>query len=407
MLHHCKAVHVGAPNGAFLVGDLPFGSYLSPESAMNNAVRLLKEGGMDAVKLEGGARVVPQVKAIVDAGVNVVGHIGLTPQTASSLGGYCLQGKDVVQARELMEDALALQKAGCIALVLEMVPQAVAQIITDALHIPTIGIGAGSGTSGQVQVLHDLLGMYDKFMPRFAKRYAMAGSLIEDSLARYKNDVEAKRFPTAAHSFSIKKQELAHLRTELIEAGLISEVATNQQVVPDDAAPLGVDASSPDTELPPLRKIVVIGGGALGSLFASKLVQGSDRAETQVVILSKWQEQLDAVHAKGGLSVLSQTGSDEAVIPVNMLDSAEAVGIGDADLVLVAVKSQDTEAAAAEAARLLAPDGVAITLQVCCLVVVSVTPARTYALFAVDFRTEWAISKFCSTIVGMIVSLRE
>ena len=170
MLHHCKAVSRGAKQ-AFLVGDMPFMSYQpSLPEAIRNAGRFLKESGMDAVKLEGGREVVSTIRAIVDAGVPVMGHIGLTPQTVSQLGGYKVQGKTAVSAQTLLEDALALEEAGCFSIVLEAVPPAVAKAISEQLTIPTIGIGAGAGCDGQVLVYHDMLGLFNKYMPKICQR---------------------------------------------------------------------------------------------------------------------------------------------------------------------------------------------------------------------------------------------
>jgi len=202
MIHHCRAANRGRAR-AFLVGDLPFGSYLSPDAAVMNAARLLKEGGVDAVKLEGGERVAAQAKAIVDAGMLVMGHIGLTPQTATALGGFKCQGKSVVDAQQLLRDALALQDSGVFALVLECVPAPLASFITDRLHIPTIGIGAGIGTSGQVQVFHDLVGLYDRHKPKFARQYMQASSAMKQAVLKFTNDVASRSFPNTAESFSM------------------------------------------------------------------------------------------------------------------------------------------------------------------------------------------------------------
>ena len=202
MLHHCKAVARGTRR-PFLVGDLPFGSYLTPADAARNAVRLVKEGNMDCVKLEGGRRMADRVRAITDAGINVMGHIGLTPQTAASLGGYRVQGKSAKAAQELVEDALALQEAGCHAVVLECVPDRVAAHCTEVLDIPTIGIGAGPHTSGQVQVFHDVVGLYDKLQPKFSRQYIQAGDAMAEALRRFTQDVASRDFPNAAESFTM------------------------------------------------------------------------------------------------------------------------------------------------------------------------------------------------------------
>ena len=207
MLHHCRAVSRGAKY-AFLVGDMPFMSYqASPEAAVRNAGRFLKEAGMDAVKVEGGRRVAPAVRAIVDAGIIVVGHVGLTPQSATQLGGYRVQGRTAADAQRLLDDARALEDAGASMLVLEMVPDRVASRISETLRIPTIGIGAGTGCDGQVLVLHDVLGLYDQFTPRFAKKYVDLSGQIEQALIRYRAEVRQAAFPGAEHTFTIEDDE--------------------------------------------------------------------------------------------------------------------------------------------------------------------------------------------------------
>ncbi len=214
MLHHCRAVRRGAQY-AFLIGDLPFMSYQADRAeAVRNAGRLVKEGGMDAVKLEGGRAMADTVAAITAAGITVVGHIGLTPQSAASLGGYRVQGKTAADARRLLADAEALQAAGAALLVLEMVPGRVAEWISRRLRIPTIGIGAGAGCDGQVLVLHDLVGLFDRFTPRFAKRYANLFGEMEQALAAYREDVLGRRFPAAEHTFPLDDVEWAALTSE-------------------------------------------------------------------------------------------------------------------------------------------------------------------------------------------------
>jgi 3-methyl-2-oxobutanoate hydroxymethyltransferase len=208
MLHHCRAVARGSKY-AHLVGDLPFMSYqTSPAAAVQNAGRMLKEGGMEAVKLEGGREMLPAVRAIVDAGISVMGHIGLTPQSVSRLGGYRVQGKTATTAQRLFDDALALEAAGCYALVLEAVPAPVAECISQRLHIPTIGIGAGAGCDGQVLVYHDILALLDGFVPRFVKQYANVGGLISQALTAYRDEVRNGRFPAAEHTYNMPAEEL-------------------------------------------------------------------------------------------------------------------------------------------------------------------------------------------------------
>ncbi|MBI4671831.1 MAG: 3-methyl-2-oxobutanoate hydroxymethyltransferase [Chloroflexi bacterium] len=207
MLTACQAVARGARR-AFLIGDMPFMSYQADVAeAVRNAGRFIKEANMDAVKLEGGREVANTVRAITNAGIPVMGHIGLTPQSISQLGGYRTQGTTAAAAHELLDDALALQEAGCFAIVLEKVPDRVAEFITKRLHIPTIGIGAGTHTDGQVLVIHDLLGLFDRFLPKFAKQYAQLHGLIAQALNEYKTEVETRTFPAPEHTFAIQDQE--------------------------------------------------------------------------------------------------------------------------------------------------------------------------------------------------------
>ncbi|MEM8858544.1 MAG: 3-methyl-2-oxobutanoate hydroxymethyltransferase [Chloroflexota bacterium] len=207
IIHHCKAVANGAQR-AFLVGDMPFLTYQAdPIDAIKNAGRLIKEGQMEAVKLEGGRRMAPTVEKIVSAGIPVMGHIGLTPQSISQLGGYRIQGKKAEDAMNLVEDALALQDAGCFSIVLESVPTYVAESISNRLKIPTIGIGAGSGCDGQVLVYHDLLGVFDDFTPRFVKQYANLKPIIVEALKSYYQDVSNRSFPAVEHSYEMKEEE--------------------------------------------------------------------------------------------------------------------------------------------------------------------------------------------------------
>ena len=207
MLHHCKAVARGA-RLPLLVGDMPFMSYqVSTAEAVRNAGRFLQEGGMDAVKLEGGRERVDAVRQIVAAGIPVMGHLGLTPQSVAQFGGFLPQGKTAAAAQRLLEDALILQDAGCFSVVLEAVPVQLAELITSKLDIPTIGIGAGVGCDGQVLVIHDMLGMFDNFTPKFVKRYRTLHREMVAALAEYKAEVEAHTFPTAEHSRTMDAAE--------------------------------------------------------------------------------------------------------------------------------------------------------------------------------------------------------
>jgi 3-methyl-2-oxobutanoate hydroxymethyltransferase len=198
---------------ALVVADMPFGSFqVSDEDAVRNAIRFVKEAGADAVKIEGAGPTLSRVLALVGAGIPVMGHLGLTPQSATMLGGFRAQGRTAAKARRLLEDALALEQAGCFALVLEAVPAAVAERIGDELSIPTIGIGSGPDCSGQVLVLHDLVGLYDGRAPRFAKRYAEIGTQIRAAIERYAADVRSGAFPAEEHTYAMPEDELARFQ---------------------------------------------------------------------------------------------------------------------------------------------------------------------------------------------------
>jgi len=201
-----KAVVKGAPN-TFIVGDMPFLSYeVSKEKAIENAGRFMKEAEVDCVKLEGGKRMADTVAAMAKAGIPVMGHIGLTPQSSSQLGGFRVQGKDLIAAERLLEDALSLEQAGAFSIVLEGIPNPVAQVITERLKIPTIGIGAGPFCDAQVLVIHDLLGLFERFVPKFVKQYAQIGQDIVKALSAFDKEVKTGTFPDEEHSYHIKKE---------------------------------------------------------------------------------------------------------------------------------------------------------------------------------------------------------
>lgn len=214
MIHHTRAV-ARAVRRALVIGDMPFLSYqVSVELAVLNAGRFLKEGRAQAVKLEGGRRVVRQVEAIVAAGIPVQGHIGLTPQSSAQLGGFRVQGKTAEAAKSLIEDAQALAEAGCFSIVLEAIPTPIAARITESIPVPTIGIGAGPHCDGQVLVVHDVLGLFDRFLPRFVKRYADLGGSIREALRRYKEEVEGGVFPGPEHTFAMAEAEMEKLEED-------------------------------------------------------------------------------------------------------------------------------------------------------------------------------------------------
>ncbi len=212
MLHHTKAVSRGA-KAALIIGDMPFMSYNASErEAILNAGRFMKEGGADAVKLEGGASVKETVRAIVKAGIPVMGHIGLTPQTISMLGGFKVQGKDAQAAQKIIDDALSLEEAGAFSVLLEAVPAPIAKRVTERLNVPTIGIGAGVHCDGQVLVVHDMLGLFDRFTPKFAKCYVNLSELMLKAFDSYREEVSKGTFPTDQHSFHMDEKELSKVK---------------------------------------------------------------------------------------------------------------------------------------------------------------------------------------------------
>jgi len=217
MLHHCRAVARGA-HRALRIGDMPFLSYqVSVEEAVRNAGRFLQEGGMEAVKLEGGRERLPAVAAIVGAGIPVMGHLGLTPQSVHVLGGFRPQGRTAEAARRLLADALALQDAGCFSMVLESIPARLAAHVSRRLSIPTIGIGAGVGCDGQVLVTHDLLGMFPRFTPRFVRQYADLHAEMVKAFGAYRSEVEARAFPADEHSLAMPDDEWDEMLRSLPE----------------------------------------------------------------------------------------------------------------------------------------------------------------------------------------------
>ena len=217
MLHHCRAVARGAKY-AMLIGDMPFMSYQAEVgNAVANAGRFLQEAGMDAVKLEGGRERAETVQAIAAAGIPVMGHIGLTPQSVHQFGGFRSQGRTATAAKHLVEDALILQEVGCFSIVLEAVPAQLAELISQKLDIATIGIGAGGGCDGQVLVTHDLLGLFDRFTPKFVKQYAQLHAVMAEALGAYRQDVEAQTFPAEEHSIFMDDAEWEELQSLLAD----------------------------------------------------------------------------------------------------------------------------------------------------------------------------------------------
>jgi 3-methyl-2-oxobutanoate hydroxymethyltransferase len=216
MIHHIKAVVRGCKS-PLIIGDMPFGSYnTSLRDAIHNADRLMKEGGCDAIKLEGGLNFASCIEAIVKAGIPVQGHIGLTPQTASALGGFKMQGKDTAAAKKVIDDARSLESAGVFSIVLEAVPAPLGKFVAEAVAVPIIGIGAGSDVDGQVLVTYDMIGLFDRFVPKFVKQYAQTRTIILDAIKTYKQEVKEKVFPGPQHAFKMPEETLAQLK-EMIE----------------------------------------------------------------------------------------------------------------------------------------------------------------------------------------------
>jgi 3-methyl-2-oxobutanoate hydroxymethyltransferase len=216
MIHHIKAVVRGCKS-PLIIGDMPFGSYnTSFRDAIHNANRLMKEGGCDAIKLEGGLNFAPCIEAIVKAGIPVQGHIGLTPQTASALGGFKMQGKDTAAAKKVIDDARSLESAGVFSIVLEAVPAPLGKFVAEAVAVPIIGIGAGPDVDGQVLVTYDMIGLFDRFVPKFVKQYAQTRTIILDAIKTYKQEVKEKVFPGPQHAFKMPEETLAQLK-EMIE----------------------------------------------------------------------------------------------------------------------------------------------------------------------------------------------
>ncbi len=215
MLHHCRAVARGAKS-ALLIGDMPFMSYqVSVEEAVRNAGRFLQEGGMDVVKLEGGRERLDTIRGIISAGIPVMGHLGLTPQSVNAMGGFLPQGRSSAAARRIFENALLLEEAGCFSLVLESIPARLAELISRRISIPTIGIGAGAGCDGQVLVVHDLLGFFGRFTPKFVKKYADLNGEMQRAFGEYMKDVKSRRYPAVEHTVEMPEEEWQNLLGEI------------------------------------------------------------------------------------------------------------------------------------------------------------------------------------------------
>jgi len=372
MIHHCKAVSRGIKR-AFLVGDMPFGSYeVSDTEAVKNAIRLMKEGNVEAVKMEGGIRIKDAVKAVVLAGIPVIGHIGLTPQTASALGGFRVQGKTAESARNLLNDAIELEKCGVSALVIESVPEPVASYITKHLRIPTIGIGAGAGTSGQVLVYHDMLGLYSEFVPKFCKTYRNLSVEIQNALKQYRKEVESRVFPSQEFTYPMKKEEFEKAFPSFSnkETSIQDKSAKERMEIQEETAQSKAKTFENRAELSSFipkssekrKTIAVIGGGAMGSLIGGRL------ASTElynVWLVSSWKEHVEKINQKG----LTIRNLDRSCKQVENLRATTEISqmldqCGPADLAIVMVKGPQTLRAAEIASKLLKErTGLVLTLQ--------------------------------------------
>eukprot|EP00039_Didymoeca_costata_P020579 m.341759 g.341759 ORF g.341759 m.341759 type:complete len:989 (+) comp20460_c0_seq1:224-3190(+) len=353
MIRHCKAVRKGA-NGPLVVADMPFGSFVTPSDAAANACRILKESGVDLVKLEGGKRVAEHVKLVTNTGIPVIGHIGLLPQTSTQLGGFCAQGKTAKTALSLLEDAQSLADAGCIAIVLECVPDEIARIVTENVSIPTIGIGAGSGTSGQVLVLHDVLGMYDR-APRFSHVFAPAGNVMEQGISAYVSAVKQRNFPTSKHTVYMKDKERDQLLAALedrhdYKKTCFEHGATVSESATKEFLPNGV------------QHVCVIGGGAIGSLLTAKLA--NNEQGVKVTMLSSWEAHRNRI-VEDGLVLQKLDGNTTLTKSINVAASPDNLVSehGQVDLAIIATKGTHTEKAAAYSKQILRDGGCVLTVQ--------------------------------------------
>ncbi|EFC37549.1 3-methyl-2-oxobutanoate hydroxymethyltransferase [Naegleria gruberi] len=339
MIHHAKAVKRGSQY-SFLIGDMPFGSYVTDDAAVHNAVRFIKEAEMNSVKLEGGERVASKIKSIVDAGIVVIAHIGLTPQSCNQLGGFRVVGsKNCSEAIQLWKDALAVKEAGASLIVLECVPQKLASLITKHIGIPTIGIGSGK-CSGQVLVYHDLLGMYSKFTPKFCKQYLNLNPIMIDACENYVKDVVNGEFPHKSHTFIIK-DDVYSVVSEYIEKDVknhqVNEIIKSNVDGKKDGQ-LGVDYNNVG-ERP---KVLILGSGSVGSLFASSLSSNCD-----VKLLSGKKTKLEEnIEISTQVREGNETKSIRNTI-VNIISDEELKNAwnGEIDVLIIAVKSYATNQA--------------------------------------------------------------
>jgi len=354
IIHHSKAVTCGASR-PLVVADMPFGSYEGgPADALRSALRLMKEGGASAVKLEGGAEVEGTIRALTAAGIPVVGHVGLLPQRVNA-SGYAYVGGSTGEAQRLLDDSKALEDAGCFAIVLECVPEEVAGLVTSKLNVPTIGIGAGRQTSGQVLVWHDMFGLFDS-RPTFAKKYADLGEVISRQLQQYHEDVACGAFPEDSHCRKVKD-------TSILTGLDLVVPATSAEASPNNtAAPV-----TPTSALP--QNVLVLGSGAMAMAVAGEIAKGARDASCgiRVGMLDPWyDQQIASMQANGGLCLRSPTGSVDTVPVIPCKDTSELhERLGKADLVIVLTKSYQLQLEPEKVCfeDLVAPNGVVLSLQ--------------------------------------------
>ncbi|XP_075239969.1 uncharacterized protein LOC142335380 isoform X2 [Convolutriloba macropyga] len=390
MIRHCRAVtNVKHRFTPFIVGDLPFSAYLTPKDAVKNSARLVSEGLVDAVKMEGGRRIEPMVRAVLRAGIPVMGHVGLTPQTAASMGGMKLQGNTAEDAVEIFDNASHLSDLGCFSVVLEAIPHKVATHITQHIDVPTIGIGAGPGCSGQVQVFHDIAGMFHRFVPKFSKRYALVGRQLEAAVESYRDEVTSGSFPMKHNSFAISQLQFKKYLQMVEEPEEVTDI--NEHAHEDSSTPTTSSAASSSnstasitssSEPKKLPKISVIGAGAMGSLVAGKLAKDGGY---DVTLISSWEEHVNTINQSGlmikslvndglveGEMVQATTEksfrneeSNEGVLRVTspfktLFDQKKGVV---ADVVFIMTKGHSTRSAARTAATIVGPESLVVTLQ--------------------------------------------
>jgi 3-methyl-2-oxobutanoate hydroxymethyltransferase len=352
MIHHAKAVK-RACRRALMIGDMPFGSYeTNNETALTNAFRFIKEAGMHAVKVEGGASIADRVRTITNAGVSVFGHIGFPTQSAIAHGSYKQSLKSKDEALQLMQDAIALEEAGCIGIILECVPEKIAREISFRLNIPTIGIGSGIHVDGQLLVFADLLGMYDKFTPKFCRQYAQVNQVMQKAISRYRDDVITRQFPSPEYVTRVKKNELSAFMAELPPVDELKRLeleSINNRKRDDEGI----------IEFPESMNILVVGAGALGSLIGGKIIA---MGKHNLWLWDNWEDQVTTVQQKG-ISIMNHNDvNPQRVVEVNITSDINQIKPDSFHIAIVLTKGFSQEAADVVNTALCA-HGIVLTLQ--------------------------------------------